>query len=69
MGFWLFLFLNLLLLVRPEELFSPLTGTRLYLILSVVCLAVSLPRILAQLSPRALADRRPVLRLAVERRG
>jgi hypothetical protein len=29
MGFWLFLLLNFLLLVRPEELFSPLMGTRL----------------------------------------
>jgi hypothetical protein len=57
MAFWLFLLLNFLLLVRPEELLPTLAGSRLYLIVSVVCLAVALPKVLAQLGPRTLADR------------
>src|SRR5262245_45847118 len=57
MTFWLFLLLNAVLLLRPEDLFPSLAGMRLYLILSAVCLAGASPRILSLLSLRALADR------------
>jgi putative inorganic carbon (hco3(-)) transporter len=57
MTFWLFLLLNAVLLLRPEDLFPSLAGTRLYLILSAICLAAAAPRVLSLLSLRALADR------------
>src|SRR2546423_4786637 len=57
MTFWLFLLLNAVLLLRPEDLFPSLAGMRLYLILSAACLAATAPRVVSLLAPRALADR------------
>lgn len=59
MNFVLFLLLNAVLLIRPEELFPEITGLRLYLIVIVLCAATSLPRLLELLSPASLR-RRPV---------
>jgi hypothetical protein len=60
MTFWLFLLLNAVLLLRPEDLFPALAGVRLYLIVSAGCLAAAAPRILSLLAPQSLADR-PVI--------
>jgi hypothetical protein len=57
MGFWLFLLLNAVLLLRPEDLSPSLEGTRLYLFLSIACLIVSAPSIVSQFTPQALGDR------------
>ncbi len=55
----LFLILNAVLLVRPEEFLPELEGMRLYLVVMVLCLLTSAPRIAAQLSWDALS-RRPI---------
>ena len=57
MIFWLFLLLNAVLLLRPEDFFPALAGTRLYLILSVICLVAAAPRIASLLTSRSLVDR------------
>lgn len=57
MNFVLFLILNAVLLLRPEELFPQITGARLYLITIVACVVTSLPGILARLTPDALRER------------
>jgi putative inorganic carbon (HCO3(-)) transporter len=54
-----FLLLNAVLLIRPEELFPELEGVRLYLIVIVLCLLTTAPRVLAQLTPASLS-RRPI---------
>jgi hypothetical protein len=57
MNFALFLLLNAILLIRPEELFPDIAGLRLYLIVIVLCTITSLPRLLDLLSPSSLRDR------------
>lgn len=57
MNFVLFLVLNAVLLLRPEELFPELAGARLYLITIVACVVASLPGLLARLTPDALRER------------
>jgi putative inorganic carbon (HCO3(-)) transporter len=57
MNFGLFLLLNAVLLIRPEELFPAIAGLRLYLIVIVPCLLTSLPRLVELLSPSSLRDR------------
>src|SRR6266480_4306054 len=57
MAFIVFLLLNALLFIRPEELFPELTGLRLYQTVILICLATSLPDVLRQLELRALASR------------
>lgn len=59
MKFGLFLVLNALLLIRPEELFPAIEGLRLYLIVIALCTIVSLPELLDILSPDSLR-RRPI---------
>jgi putative inorganic carbon (hco3(-)) transporter len=55
--FRLFLLLNAVLLLRPEDLRPSLTGLHLYLGLMVLCLVGAAPRLVSQVTPRALADR------------
>ena len=57
MTFWLFQLLNAVLLLRPENMFPGLSGLRLYLVLSVLCLVGAAPRVFALLTPRSLTDR------------
>src|SRR5687768_16167067 len=57
MNFALFILLNAILLIRPEELLPDIAGLRLYLIVIVLCIATTLPGLLAQLSAPALAQR------------
>ncbi len=57
MNFGLFLLLNAVLLIRPEELFPAIAGLRLYLIVIVPCLLTSLPRLVELLSPSSLRAR------------
>jgi O-antigen ligase len=57
MNFALFILLNAILLIRPEELLPEIAGLRLYLIVIVLCIATTLPGLLAQLSAPALAQR------------
>jgi putative inorganic carbon (HCO3(-)) transporter len=59
MNFVLFLLLNAVLLLRPEELFPEITGLRLYLMTIVPCTLLSLPRLSQLLSSDSLR-RRPV---------
>src|SRR4029434_4048871 len=53
----LFIVLNAVLLIRPEELWPEIAGLRLYLIVISLCLAAAAPRLLTQLSPHTLAQR------------
>lgn len=66
--FWLFIFLNVLVLIRPGELFPslaelpgelypPLAVLHLYEMTILACLAVSLPRLKAALSWKSLKER------------
>jgi hypothetical protein len=57
MNFPLFVLLNAILLIRPEELFPEIEGLRLYLIVISICTLASLPRLLELLSPASLANR------------
>ncbi len=57
MNFVLFLLLNAVLLLRPEELFPAINGLSLYMILIVCCTLVSLPRLIELLSPDSLRHR------------
>lgn len=57
MNFAFFILLNAILLIRPEELLPDIAGLRLYLIVIVLCIATTLPGLLAQLSAPALAQR------------
>jgi putative inorganic carbon (HCO3(-)) transporter len=57
MSLWLFLVLNAVLLIRPEELFPELAGLRLYLVVMVACLLAAGPRLIAVLQPNRLAER------------
>jgi hypothetical protein len=57
MNFALFLLLNAVLLIRPEELFPDIAGLRLYLIVIVLSAATSLPRLVELLSLTSLRTR------------
>jgi O-Antigen ligase len=57
MNFGLFILLNAILLIRPEELIPDIAGLRLYLIVIILCTATTLPGLLAQLTGPALAQR------------
>ena len=59
MNFVLFLLLNAVLLLRPEELFPEITGLRLYLLTIIPCVLLSLPQLARELSPDTLR-RRPI---------
>ena len=65
MKFALFLLLNAVLLLRPEELFPEIAGLRLYLLVIVPCTLLSLPRpaVAVRIGHSAAATRcRPALR-------
>src|ERR1700722_19837174 len=51
MNFVLFLLLNAILLIRPEELFPSLAGLRLFFITFTLCIFTSLPGLLELLRP------------------
>jgi hypothetical protein len=53
----LFLLLNVVLMIRPEELIPEIAGARLYFIVIGVCLLVSGEKLLALLTPQNLIDR------------
>jgi len=57
MSFALFIVLNGVVLIRPEDFIPEITGARLYLWVMILCLLTALPRLAAQLSPRELANR------------
>ena len=57
MNFVLFLILNALILLRPEDLFPQINGLRLYLVVMVLCLATSISPLASRLSPEALRNR------------
>jgi O-antigen ligase len=57
MTFWLFLLLNAVLLLRPEELYPELAGARLYLVVMLANLLAAGPRLIATLQPHRLAER------------
>lgn len=57
MSLWLFLLLNAVLLIRPEELYPDLAGARLYLTVMAACLFTAGPRLIAVLQPHKLAER------------
>lgn len=57
MDFCLFLLLNVVLLVRPEELYPPIAGARLYLIVICLCVLTAFPRLAGVLQPDRLAER------------
>ncbi len=59
MDFALFIVLNALLLLRPEDLFPGISGLRLYLVTITLCTAAALPKLSHALTPQALS-RRPV---------
>lgn len=59
MNFVLFLLVNAVLLIRPEELDPSIEGLRLYLLTIVPCVLLSLPRLVRLLSLASLR-RRPV---------
>jgi hypothetical protein len=56
MNFALFLLLNAVLLVRPEELYPDIAGLRLYLIVMVLCLVTSAPGVVRQLTLESLVE-------------
>jgi hypothetical protein len=57
MDFALFILLNAVLLIRPEEIQPDLAGLRLYLLVMAACLVANAPRILSLLNPAELASR------------
>jgi len=57
MSFALFIVLNGLVLIRPEDFLPEITGARLYLIVMSLCILTALPKFAAQLSSRELALR------------
>jgi O-antigen ligase len=57
LGFALFLLVNVILFVRPSELFASLAEVPIYEIVIVPCLVFSLPVVLEQLWPGTLAER------------
>lgn len=59
MGYALFVLLNAVLFIRPEELWPALEGARLYLIVMAACLIANAPALGRVLSPRDLV-RNPI---------
>lgn len=59
MDFALFIVLNAVLLIRPEELYPEIAGLRLYLIVILLSLLAALPKLVRQLSLDEL-KRRPI---------
>jgi hypothetical protein len=59
MDFALFILLNAILLIRPEDLWPELEGMRLYQIVICVSLIISLPRIIEHIRPNEL-KRQPI---------
>lgn len=57
LGFGLFIVVNITLFIRPGEVVPELIGWPIFLVLILLCLAVSLPQVLRQLSGRSLRDR------------
>ncbi len=57
MDFALFILLNAVLLIRPEEIMPDLAGLRLYLMVMAMCLLASAPRLIAILNPAELTAR------------
>jgi putative inorganic carbon (HCO3(-)) transporter len=57
MAFWLFVALNAILLIRPEELLPDIAGLRLYMITISLCLIAAAPRLIENVQPGHLADR------------
>jgi hypothetical protein len=57
LGFILFVALNATLFIRPGELLEALDGIQVYQILIILCALVSLPVLVPQFAPRALAER------------
>lgn len=57
MSLWLFLLLNAVLLIRPEELYPGLAGLHLYQLVMGLCLLAAGPRLIDTLQPRRLAER------------
>jgi putative inorganic carbon (hco3(-)) transporter len=57
MAFPLFIFLNALLLIRPEDLLPSISGLRLYLITIVMCISVNFPALQQILVPDYLRHR------------
>ena len=55
--FGVFVALNAILLIRPEELFPAITGLRLYLIAISICTLLALPDLLSNLSSGSLRSR------------
>lgn len=55
MGYVLFLALNAVLFIRPEEIWPELAESRLYLIVMVLCVLSNLPRLANTLSPMSLS--------------
>jgi O-antigen ligase len=56
MNFALFLLLNAVLLIRPEELLPDIAGLRLYLIVMALCLVASAPGLVRQLTLQSLVE-------------
>jgi len=54
--FFLFILVNATLFIRPAELVPALEAVPIYLILIIACLAISLPAVLEQMSPRRLVE-------------
>ena len=59
MDFGLFILLNAVLFIRPEELYPEIAGLRIYLIVISITMLAAAPKILRQLSPDEL-ERRPI---------
>src|SRR5262249_6241747 len=59
MSFALFIVLNAVLLIRPEELYPESAGARIYLTVILACLITSWQRLVVKLSPQTLI-RRPI---------
>lgn len=57
MGYYFFVLLNAVLLIRPEELLPEIAGLRLYMIVICLCLLTSGQQVLALLQPEELAKR------------
>ena len=57
LGFGPFIVVNVTLFIRPGEVVPELIGWPIFLVLILLCLAVSLPQVLRQLSGRSLRER------------
>ncbi|MBN9518383.1 O-antigen ligase family protein [bacterium] len=57
MAFWLFVALNAVLLIRPEEILPDIAGLRLYLVTITLCVVTAAPRIIEILQWDSLTAR------------